>query len=137
MLRVIRFGGAFPQVEVSADDGGLRRLAEVLMSASGSLEFSLLIDDHDEDAAVRGTASSTDVSSVRVGESENSLVQIMYADESNELLVSGGRDYLQILADNVAGLIGADPGSHQHIEWFEGHLYLDAESIPVVLAKRS
>lgn len=133
MLTCFRFDGAFPQFEVSADDDGFRRFAEVIKGASGSLDSSTLIGDTAD--AARVASPATDVSSVRVLESENSLVQILYADEVNELRISGGREYLRILAENVAGLVGVPSGSHQHIEWFEGHFYLDAASTPLVLTK--
>lgn len=132
MLTCIRFDGAFPQFEVSADDDGFRQFAEVIKGASGSLDSSTVIGDT-ADAAV--AIPSTEVSSVQVLESGNSFVQILYAPEANELRISGGREYLRILAENVAGLIGVPSGSHQHIEWFEGHFYLDAASTPLVLTK--
>ncbi len=55
--------------------------------------------------------------------------------ERRQLVLSGGRNSLAILADNVETLANSsnDGEEHMHIEYFPGHYYLREGSVPLVL----
>ena len=62
------------------------------------------------------------------------MIQIRYSDRA--LRVEGAKENLGILADNVsyAASAGCD-GSHIHIEHYDEHPYLDAQSLPLIISR--
>jgi hypothetical protein len=61
-------------------------------------------------------------------------IQIRYL--SGVLSFEGAKDKLDILAYNIEFLVFSNPESpHMHIEYYEGHPYIDALSIPLIISR--
>lgn len=55
--------------------------------------------------------------------------------EGPGLVVNGGAEHLDLLARDFEQLCRAEPGTTLLAEWFPGHAYLAAGSVPVVFAR--
>jgi hypothetical protein len=59
----------------------------------------------------------------------------------DEIAICGSPEKLAILARNIGYLAeqqsSDDRGEHLHIEYYPGHFYLSAESLPMVVTKRA
>lgn len=75
------------------------------------------------------------VDGISLRESET-LVQISRL--TGFLLIEGTKERLNDLAANIDYVAAAEPGSdHLHVEHYEGHPYLSAGSIPLVVSRRA
>jgi hypothetical protein len=57
--------------------------------------------------------------------------------EGGWIALSGAAEHCALLAENVASFASeahSAEGTHMHIEYFPGHYYLGAESLPLVVA---
>jgi hypothetical protein len=80
--------------------------------------------------AVPGPYDS-DVSFIEIARNEGPL-RISQVDGGCHVV--GGREQLELLADNVEWLLQSEGGgAHLHLEYFPGHAYIDASAEPLVV----
>jgi hypothetical protein len=64
---------------------------------------------------------------------DSPAVSLVRSDEHRPVLwIDGTESGLGLLADNIVDLSESDPPVHWHMEWFEGHFFLQPSSIPCV-----
>jgi len=111
------------QVEIEGSSVALRDLADCIRTvadAERSIEVTSGCSGHVNLVTVRLTSG---------------LTQIRCA--CGVLSIEGAGDKLGILADNIEYVASSGAGgAHVHIEHYEGHPYLAAASIPVVVSLR-
>jgi hypothetical protein len=100
-------------VNVSGDRAGFHALA-VLVAGGGELALP-------DEGQLLG---------VLVEATEGPVVAGLH---DRRLTVRGGDEGRSILADELRAVGDMDDGGHAHIEYFEGHFYLGAGSLPLIL----
>ena len=71
---------------------------------------------------------------------ERAAGRVRVSRAAEQLIIAGSPELLEILAGNIEFLVdqkeqtGSIP-SHVHIEYYEGHPYLDRESTPLTVTK--
>lgn len=132
MLICSVFEGDYGQCEIRADDAGLGLLAR-----AASAGDEIVCDDDPEASGKRQLTNGTwrTVSTLRFSVDAATPMHVSYSAGETALVVSGAPQFLGVFAENVQGFQAAPPGEHQHVEWFEGHFYLQEGSLPVVLVR--
>ena len=110
------------QVELGGSPAALMRLAEFLRTATRagiSIPVASTGPDLVPTISIRQTGT---------------MVQIEHVSES--LRIEGAQKTLDVLADNVTYVASAGADCpHIHTEYFEGHPYMHAQSIPLIISR--
>jgi hypothetical protein len=122
MLRGMHDGS---EVELSGSADSLREFAARLAEANAAT-ISL-------DSAVGASAYSDWINSISIEPLEAAHTRIGIQDR--RLHIAGPTDQLRAIADNVHWLTinSPDTGSHLHMEYYDGHPFLEPGSIPLVI----
>jgi len=122
MLRFMHDGS---EVELSGPADSLREFAARLAEANPAM-ISL-------NPAVGASAYPNWLNSISIEPLEAAHTRIEIQD--SRLHIAGPTDQLSAIADNVHWLTTNSPetGSHLHIEYYDGHPFLEPGSIPLVI----
>jgi hypothetical protein len=124
----VRFSASSGEVDIEGDTESLASFANSL--AEGAAEI-LLADDFDPAPYQKLTA-------IRVVENPSGKVRLLLDSDAEVLEISGSQEYLNILIGNVVDFAReASPGTHQHIEYYDGHFYLAESTASLVIIKTS
>jgi hypothetical protein len=117
-------------LQITADEDGILELCRALRSSSENTTIQLSpketrICSENELGAIKITRSS---GPLHIGMVDNSIA------------VSGSSDFLKLMAQNIQCILdpcvtrvsgGINP--HTHIEYYDGHFFLDSKSSPLIV----
>jgi hypothetical protein len=63
---------------------------------------------------------------------EQTRLAVCYSATTRELSVEGPVKFVELLAENIDDLANASPPHHWHLEWFDGHFFLEEGSTACV-----
>ncbi|MFJ4190528.1 hypothetical protein [Kitasatospora sp. NPDC089509] len=123
MLQVLYSGGT-RELELSGTRQGLTALGQLLRGKAGNGDLSENRHPFPYEGSLSGIAFSEDP--------ERACVSIVM--EARTLWIRGGREALDLLADNIEGFASeADTSHHCHVD-FPTYDYISPESDPLVIA---
>ncbi|MEU1350370.1 hypothetical protein [Streptomyces sp. NPDC005795] len=111
-------------VDVSGGTTELVVMARALVAGKGCVETT---------ASAEASFGGTELASVEVVSTNGPGALIRVDMEHRVLFIEGDRLGLTALADEVRSIAEMNDGGHQHIEYFPGHYYLAAGSVPMVV----
>lgn len=126
-MRVVASFEPFPEADLSADAGDLRRLAAVVRLGRGEMAPQVS-DPAPYDHALRAVVVRTSTGEVATIEVDR---------ERSTLALVGPPGALELLASNIEALAGDDvpAGHHVHLEWHPDHGWLAEGSFPLVVTR--
>jgi hypothetical protein len=126
VARYDRRGG----VEVAGRPDDLRRLSDLLLSEDGKAAFDLTVPRAEDAAPYDGFLSSMSV------ETADQKARITRRGDS--VRVVGSRVALTSLARSIEFIAsnGDTKSAHIHVEFYEGHRFLEPDSEPLTVALR-
>ncbi len=121
------------EIEITGTARGLASFAESLRSLKGKTVLFLPELSLDEVKPYDNYLSAIEL---RLSEGKVKILR-----DGTVLLISGAPEYMAIFADDICFLVeqvsrkeSEEVSSHSHIECYEGHLWLDPDSQPIVIS---
>jgi hypothetical protein len=112
---------AFGEVDLSATETELTRLADLVTAGEGSLTCE------------SEPAEPNALTAVEVSQTTDPGVRIHVDAARRVLVISGDLAVRAILAANLNGVAQMEDGGHLHVDYFPDHPYLAAGSVPLVV----
>ncbi|WP_442913916.1 Imm32 family immunity protein [Kribbella sp. NBC_00382] len=115
------------EFELSGRRSEFAMLADLLKTGSGEIVLEPVADPRPYDGALERLV---------VRAAGELLVSLRAEPVSGVLEFVGGAKYLALLGENFESFAveSAGPGDNFHLEYYEGHFYLAADSVPLVVA---
>jgi hypothetical protein len=112
------------EIDLSADQAGISRLADLVASGTGMM----VADD-----ALGGFPDQVSLTQVRIRVTDGRAVAIGADAGDRSLSISGDLADLRVLAGNLRQMAATDDGGHLHIDYHPDHSYLAEGSLPLVV----
>jgi hypothetical protein len=120
---IIRYSLDSQQIDISASKVELLYLAECFSQGEGSIVSEQGINSYPYEKL----ALCLEIENINASLVCFSILQ-------DKILVRGDLRKLLVISENILGLANEGSGQHVHIEYFEEHPYLCAESMPIVVS---
>jgi hypothetical protein len=122
-IMIIRYSLDSQEIDISASKVELLYLAECFSRGEGSISSEQGISSY----PYKKLALCLEIQNIR-----ESLVCFNVLQDN--ILVQGDLRKLLVISENILGLANGGSGQHTHIDYFEEHPYLCAESMPIVIS---
>jgi|GEM_PF-1840242 len=133
MQQALKIVGCYAEeggIELVGPKAALSTFSELIESESLPIQITLYVPKN-----ISPKPYDLFLTNVQILDTDNAVV---VNREGSSLIISGSADNLSMLANSIFQLVDRDnvPGNiqpHSHIEYYEGHFYLDSTALPLVV----